>query len=148
MWAARPSGQAGSPLTALTHHPPLPTLYPQWIVLKAWNNPGKVILFDSAVSLNYVAAFISKSKYKGMKERERETAKRHGNILWRVVKWHFNWPIDLFPWQLPPLLTPNHYLTCINSEHTPSPPWIECMPSSGGEGNKVFSIMVKIGILF
>lgn len=43
---------------------PLPVLYPQWIVLKAWNNPGKVTLFDSAVSLNYVSAFISKSKYK------------------------------------------------------------------------------------
>lgn len=49
----------------LIHSPsplPLPAHYPQWIVLKAWNNSGKVTLFDSAVSLNYVSAFISKSK--------------------------------------------------------------------------------------
>lgn len=53
-----------SPLSAYT--------FPQWIVLKAQNNPGKVTLFDSAVSLNYVSAFISISKYKRIKRRERE----------------------------------------------------------------------------
>jgi hypothetical protein len=81
-----------TPLSFFLTHPSLyPHFTPSGLCWKAWNSPGKVTPFDSAVSLNYVSAFISKSKYKRIKKkRVRETAKRHGNILQSVEKSHFN----------------------------------------------------------
>lgn len=56
-------------LTCLFFH----TVYfslPNWMMLPSWNKPDKVTLFDCDVSFNYAVAFITKSKYKRLEQRQ------------------------------------------------------------------------------
>lgn len=64
-WAPRPYGEAHSLLSHLfSVTPPSAYALPPVECVEGLKQSWKVTLFDSAVSLNYVSAFISKSKYK------------------------------------------------------------------------------------
>lgn len=60
------------------------------MVWRDWKKPGKVTLFDSDASFNYVLAFITKSKKqkakkKKKKEGEREERQQHPAAGWEMT---------------------------------------------------------------